>query len=337
MLVDVGDRHLTATVARMDAVVLIAGDDDLLLQRAVEARVAAACEQDPTLDVDRYDVVELDHLPELRTTSLFGGRALVVLRGVEAISGDLKNELEDYLDAPSPDAVLLLVARGTGKIPKIVKLATAAGERVDVKRPADWDDRAWDALVAGEFARASRQADPAAIAAIRSHAGTDPSAIASQVSSVCAAHSGETPVTVEDVEAVVEGHGRVSGFAVADAIADRDPQAAIVATRGALEHGDAPLAICGAVAFRMRQLLQIRGGASARDAGMSPGQHRRLQEVAARFGPGELAWCHNRVAQLDIDLKSADLAPDIVLELALIDMAIAREVGAPWNPLAARP
>ena len=318
----------------MVPVLLLAGDDDLLLQRELEQQLATLRVDHPELEIERHDIAELDHLPELRTTSLFGGRTCVVLRGVESVSGDLKVELETYLDAPSEDAVLVLVARGTGRIQRIAKLAKTHGERVDVKAPADWDDRGWDRVVGEEFRRLARKADATAIAAIRSHAGTQPALIASQVASVCAAAADAATITAEHVEAVVEGHGKASGFAIADAIAERNPTAALVALRGALEAGDAPLAVLGAIAFRTRQLLLVRSGASPKEAGISPGQHRRLQGLAAGFHPGELAWCHDRVAALDLELKGSDLPDTLLLEVGVIELATSRQVSAPFNPLA---
>ncbi len=319
------------------SVLLLAGDDDLLLLREAERRLEALQADDPELQIDRYDASELEHLPELRTTSLFGGRTCILVRGVEALAGDLKDELERYVAAPSPDAVLLLVARGTGKVQKLAKLVKEHGERIDVKRPPDWDDRAWDRIVGEEFRRLGRKADATAIAAIRTHAGQEPSAIASQVGSVCATHHGLAVLTAEQVDATVVGHGRASGFAVADAIAARDPHAALVALRGALQAGDAPLAITGAIAYRMRQLLQARSGASPKDAGMRPG--RMYDETVTRaraFTPGELAWCHDRVSRLDLALKGSELPDALVLELAVLELATSREVGAPFNPLASR-
>lgn len=318
----------------MPSVILLAGDDDLLLQRALEQRLASLRDEHPDIDVDLRDVSEIDALPELRTTSLFGGTTCVVLRGCEQADGQLKSEIETYLQAPSPEAILVLVARGTQKITKIAKLAKQFGERIDVKRPADWDDRSWDQLVRNEFERLQRRVDPSAIGAIRLHAGTDPGIIASQVASVAAASAADT-ISAADVEALVEGRGKASGFAVADAVAARDPAAAIVSARGALEAGEAPLALVGALTFRFRQLLQVRSGASAQHAGISAGQHRRLQGIAAAFGPGELAWCYDRLAQLDVDLKSAELPDELLLEVAIIELATPRVVGAPWNPLAA--
>ncbi len=321
----------------MDPVLLVTGDDDLLLQREVDRQLSELAEADPELAVDRYDVSELEQLPELRTTSLFGGRTCIVLRGVEGVSGDLKAEVETYLEAPSPDAILVLVARGVGKVQKIAKLAAQQGEKVEVKTPADWDDRGWDRLIGEEFRRLGRKADATAIAAIRTHAGTLPSAIASQVGTVCASHPDVAVVTGEHVDAVVEGQGKASGFAVADAIADRDPASALVALRGALAAGDAPLAVLGAVTFRLRQLLQVRSGASPKEAGIRPGRrYDDTKRQAAAFHPGELAWCHDRLAQLDLELKGSELPDDLVLEVGVLEVATSTEVGAPWNPLVPR-
>lgn len=322
----------------MTSVLLITGDDELLLQREVERALAelhAAADDD--LTVDRYDVGELDQLPELRTTSLFGGRTVVVLRGLEAIAADLKAELETYLAGPSPDAVLILATRGTGKVQKIAKLAGEHGERREVKTPADWDERGWERLIGEEFRRLGRKADATAVTAIRTHAGDEPSAIASQVATVCASQADVAVLTGEHVDAVVEGQGRTSGFAVADAIADRDPAAALTALRGALGAGDAPLAVLGAITYRLRQLLQLRSGAGPKEARMRPGrQYDRARAQAGGFHPGELAWCHDRLAQLDLELKGSELPDDVVLEVGVLEVATSTPVGAPWNPLATR-
>lgn len=315
---------------------LLVGDDDLLLQRELERQLDQLRSEDPELDVAVHDVSETEHLPELRTASLFGGRTCVVLRGVEAMAGDLKAEVEAYAASPSDDAVLVLVARGAGRIQKVARLAKEADARVEVKSPPDWEDRSWDRLVGEEFRRLQRKADATAIAAIRAHAGQVPGVIASKVASVCAANAGVPVLTAEHVDAVVEGHGRVSGFAVADAVAARDAAGALVALRGVLEAGEAPLAVHGALTFRFRQLLRARSSTSPKDAGLAAGQFKRLKATAAAFGPGELAWCHDRLAQLDLDLKGSELPGELLLELAVLELATPRQVGAPFNPLVGR-
>lgn len=323
----------------MPPYLLLVGDDDLLLQRELERQLAALTSEDPELEVAVHDASELEHLPELRTASLFGGRSAVVVRGVEQLSSSfkpqLKAELEDYVAAPSPDAVLVLVARGAGRVQKLAKLAKQAGARVDVSTPRDDDERGWDRLVGEEFRRLGRKADATAIAAIRSHAGQDPATIGSKVASVAAAAPDAATLTAEHVHAVVEGHGRTTGFAVADAVVARDAAAALVALRGALSFGEQPLAVCGALAFRFRQLLQVRAGAPPKEvAGAFGDRYRQLKAAAGAFNPGELAWCHDRIARLDLDLKGSELPDDVVLELAVLELATSRQVGARYNPQA---
>lgn len=320
----------------MAAVHLVVADDDLLLRREVEHVLGSLRAEDAELQVEVHEAAETEHLPELRTASLFGGRTCLVLRGVEALTEPLKGELEVYLQAPAEDAVVVLAARSVGRVQKVAKLAKEHGERTDVTTPPDWDDRGWDRLVGEEMRRAGRRAEQGAVAAIRAHAGNEPAAIASKVAQVCEAAPREATITAEHVEAVVEGHGRRSGFAVADEVADRDPAAALVALRGALESGEAPLAVLGAMVFRFRQLLRVRAGAAPKEAGVSPGRHRHLKAVAAHFGPGELAWCHDRLARLDVELKGSELPSELVLELGVIEVATPRQVGAPFDPRAAR-
>jgi DNA polymerase-3 subunit delta len=276
----------------------------------------------------------------MRTASLLEERTCVVLRGVEALSGEshraLREQIEQYLAAPDPSNVLILVARNIGRIPTLAKAAAAAGEKIDVAIPAEHDGRAWDRLVADEFARLGRQVQPAAIEAIIEHAGHDATVIASQVATVCHATEAGRVITDEDVEVVVAGQGRVSAFVIAEAIERRDPVAALMALRGAMGSGEAPLRIVGALTFRMRQLLQARAGAEARDIGIPPGRLSHLRRTAQAFLPGELAWCHDRIARLDVALKGSDLPDDVLMDVAVVELATSRAPGAPFDPTAPR-
>lgn len=314
---------------------LVTGDDDHLIHRALEDLLAHLRRAAPDLDVEHVDAAGADGLPEMRTASLFGGRRCVVLRGAATLPGALGEQVSDYLDDPAPEATLVIVSRGTGRIRRVAKRVGEIGERTDARTPPPWKSDAWEAIVADELRRHGRDADRAALAALLERAGTDPTTIASKCAQVAAATGPDEAVTAEHVERITEGHGNRGGFAIADAVAERDPAAAIVALRGALEAGEAPLAILGAITYRMRQLLQVRGGASPREAGMSAGMHRRTERLARAFGPGELAWCHDRTARADLDLKSSDLPADLLLEVAVLELATSRDVGAPWNPLAA--
>ncbi len=317
---------------------LVHGDDDLLLHRATTDLVDRLRSDDDTLAFDIHEAVELEHLPSLRTTSLFGERTGVVVRGLEArgVSKDLRDEIADYLDAPDPDAVLVLTSRGLGSIRAITNRARKVGEVHEHKLPPEWQDRAWDGLVLDEFRRHGLRPDREVVGALRRHAGTDTNAIASQVAQVVATLDDGATLTADHVDEVVGGHGKESTFTLVDAVVDRDVPAALVALRGLLEAGDAPVMVAGALVWRFRQLLAIRGGGDNRDAGMSPAMFRRVRPQAFdNFGPGELAWAQDRLARLDVDLKGGSaLDADLVLELAVLDLATPQDVGARFNPMA---
>lgn len=311
---------------------LVTSDDPLLLRRGVERALHDLPEG---ADVERTDVDE-EGLPDVRTTSLFGGDTVHVLRFGRVPSGSVLDELTSLAESPGDTPVVVAVEHGVGRLPKTLKtLAELApsGGHIEMSRPPDWADEQWDRLVGDEFRGHDRHADATAIAAIRRHAGLEPGAIAVQVATVCAAApSGTETLTEEDVDRVLEGHGRQSGFAVADAIVARDTAAALTAARGALEAGDQPLALLGAIAYRIRQLLVLRAGGDGRAAGLgrrpvSGGRLRALgREARESFRPGELAWAVDRLAQLDHDLKGSDLPSDLLFEVAVVELCEGREV-----------
>lgn len=304
---------------------VLAGDDELLLQRALERLLAQLRADRPDTHVEQVDGSQLAGLPELRTASLFGGTRAVVVRDADRLSGGALDEVLAYLEAPDTGSVLVLVAESTDRRQRLFKRAQATGARIEmVRAPRPWDQRAWEQLVETELRRLDRDPDPAAVAAILAHAGTDAATIASKCAQVAAATPPSGRISPAQVEAVVEGHGNRGAFPVADAVADRDPAAAILALRGALDGGEQPLAVLGAIAFRLRQLLQVRGGASPDEAGVSPAHHRHLLRSARRFSPGELPWCHDRLCRADLDLKGSDLPGDLTLEIAVIELATPR-------------
>ncbi len=331
-----------------DPVILVTADDDHLLLREYEAVLEQVKADVPDADVQVHLVADLEHLPDLRTTSLFGGTTVAVIRGFGSKpdpKASLKEDLEAYLASPDPDAVLVLVARGTGSIRKIATLCEEVGRVVKAGIPAPWDERGWRDLVQGEFRRLRRRADASAVEAILSRAGTSAATISSHVSQVCLAHADVDTITEEHVAEVVEGAGNQGALAIASAaVEERDPARTVTLVRGALADGEQPLGLLGAVTAKVRDLMVARAGLDVGEARhrpdrggaprrANPGQVKRLQQTAQRYEVGELQWCHDRLGRADIALKGdSELPPDVVLELALLDIATRRRPGAPWDP-----
>lgn len=321
--------------------------------RATEVAVARLIADHPDAEPQVHEARETPALPELRTQSLFGGTTCVVLRGMHEASESLKADVDDYLEHPDPHAILLMTAKGTGKIRKIAAAVGKLGEVEEDRLPKPWQEREWQDVVRMEAKRCGRRIDAEALHELLERSGQSPAMIASNVTQVALAYPDVDSITGDHVRAVVTGVGNHGAGRVSDAVMQRDPAAALVALRGALEAGEAPLGIIGMLAARFRSMLALKGPGGQREvlarlgraawrpsvAGAAapktsnPGQLGFLRSDAARFGPGELGWCHDRLARADLQLKGdTDLPDDIVMELTIIDVATPRDPGPPWRP-----
>ncbi len=309
---------------------LFVGPQELLLRRAAERhlddlrRDAAAQGHDLELTDVRATDVRDRGLPDLRTASLFGGVRALLVREAQDLPAEAAAALADQV-GDGAEAHVLLLATGTQRIQGLARKVKAAGGRIDVAPPRDWEDRKWAALVAEEFGRHGRSAAPDAVAAILDHAGLDVATIAEKVAqAVASAPPGR--IGAKAVEAVVVGHGSRGSFAVADAMCDRDGAAALTLLRGVLDAGDDPVMVLGALVYRLRSLVAVAGrlDPSAVGLNVSAGQARRLQGVRRNFGPGELSRAYRVLADADRELKGGELPGPFVLERAVLEVATPR-------------
>ena len=302
---------------------LLVGPEELLLRRAADA-VLDELRGDGQLDLTDVRAAELkdEPLPDLRTGSLFGDPRAVMIRDAQELPSHISSALLAELEGAPPDATVILLASGTGKIQKLAAKVKALGGRTDIMPPKEWDTKAWSLLVVDEFRRHKRAADDAAVGAVLAHAGLDVATIAEKVAQVAAA-APAGKISAEHVEALVVGHGSRGSFAVADAMCDRNPSQALELLSGVLESGDDPVMVLGALAYRLRSLVAVAGRLEPKAVGLNitPGQARRLQAVRRNFGPGELTSAYAELARADLEIKSGELPARFILERAVVAVA----------------
>lgn len=302
---------------------LLTGTEELLLRRAAERLLDELRGEGPVEVVDlRAGDLREHGMPDLRTGSLFGDRRAVLVREAHELPSDIASGLVGELEQAPPEAVVILLASGTGRIMKLAKAIKAVGGRIDVAPPREWEGSKWAGLVRDEFRQHQRKASAAAVDAIVNHAGLDVSQIAEKVSQVVAAVP-HGVIDERDVERAVVGHGSRGSFAVADAMCARNPARALELLRGVLEAGSDPIMILGALVYRVRTIVAVAGKLDPKDAGLriSGGQLRHLHGARRNFGPGELTRAMRTLADADVELKSGDLPGELVIERAVVQIA----------------
>jgi len=259
---------------------------------------------------------------DLATPSLFGeGRALLVT-DAKSLPDDALFELKQYLQAPDPDAPLVLLATvgERAKAPAaLAKLVASLGTITEVKVQRK-DLPGWML----QRARTKElNLAPEGATALLDTLGPDPGALEQALDQLAAAYPGER-VTADIVAGQFRGLGEQHVWDLCDKAFARDLPAAMRSLRTLLEDREAGLMILGGITSRLRDLLKVKAlperlppAELAKRAGLRfDWQARRYREQARRFSMEELVALHERVTWADRALKSG-ATDDVVLPLVV--------------------
>ncbi|MBV8932666.1 MAG: DNA polymerase III subunit delta, partial [Kutzneria sp.] len=183
------DGPVSATVSP-DPLQLVLGDEELLVERAVRAAVAAARAADVQADHSRVRATDLTpaELVELLSPSLFADGRVVVLEAAQDGGKEIADAVLAYCRQPAEGIVLVVQHSGGGRS-KVAKelpaaLRKAGATVVDcakITKPADRDG-----FIRDEVRRAGGKIEAAALAALVEAVGTDLRELAAAASQLVA-------------------------------------------------------------------------------------------------------------------------------------------------------
>lgn len=241
---------------------LAVGQEDLLLDRAVQQVVAAARASDADTDVRDLtpDQLQPGTLAELTSPSLFAERKVVIVRNAQDLSADTVKDVKAYLGAPVEEITLVLLHAGGAKGKALLDAARKAGAR-EVACPKTTKPAERLSFVRSEFRALGRSASPEACQALVDSIGSDLRELASAVSQLVADVEGTIDEAV--VGRYYTGRAEASSFTVADRAVEGRAAEALEALRWSLSTGVAPVLITSALAQGVRaigKLSSARGG-----------------------------------------------------------------------------
>ena len=263
---------------------------------------------------------------DLVTPSLFGERRALLVSNARALPEQGVSELGRYLEAPDPDATLILLAvvgeraKAPAALSKLVKdVGTVTEVKIQRKELPAWILRR---AKAKELDLA-----PDGAAALVETLGEEPGALDQALDQLASAFGGQR-VTREAVTRQFRGLGEQHVWDLCDKAFARDLPGAMRSLRTLLESGEAGLLILGSITARLRDVVRIKAlpdRVSQADAARAAGlrfdwQVRRYRDQAKRFSPQELAEIHEVIAWADRALKSG-ATEDVVLPLVVTQIA----------------
>ncbi|MEV5825332.1 DNA polymerase III subunit delta [Spirillospora sp. NPDC052242] len=314
----------------VEPIILVVGDEELLVERAVGDIVASVRAGDP--DTEVIDLapggLEPGRISELTSPSLFGGGKVLVIRSAQDLGKDLTAEVLKYAKTPADDVVLVALhpggAKGKALVDGLTKLkarkitcpkVTKVGERVDFVRT---EIRNAGGKISADGARGLIDA-----------VGNDLRELAAACSQLVADTGGK----IDDaaVARYYRGRAEVSGFTVADKAIEGQLADALEQLRWALATGVPPVLIVSALAQGVRGLAKVggaprgaRGAALAKDLGMPPWKIERVQKQLRAWSADGVARAMTVVAEADAAVKGAAADPAYALERTVAEIVAAR-------------
>lgn len=297
---------------------LLSGET-FLAEEAID-RIRSEAGTDPLSEASfGADAAAAEILGALETPSLLGGRRLVVVREANDLGKDAVEALQRYLEAPSPSAVLVLVAAGRTKLDFAVKGAgRIALEAPKGRRLVGWiRERGRD--------RKLRIDDRAGWALVDS-VGTELRDLDNALQQLSTALGEGATVGAAEVRNAFPRLADERVYAFQDAVGERRLPVAMTALRRLLEQGDEPLMVFGALSSQIRRMLRARRSAdvSAKAVGDAMGlpswRAERLQRQCRAYREEELVDALGILAATDVEMKGGDVPPEAALERAVVQI-----------------
>jgi DNA polymerase-3 subunit delta len=316
---------------RLPGVVLLVGDEELLVGRAISAVSAAARRHDPDAsDSERLGgEIEGPELHELLGPSLFADGRVVIIRSAQDIKVAAFAVLRPYIEAPADGTTIVLQHAGGAKGKVLLEGARKANAlEISCAKLTRAEER--HDFVRAEVRRAGGTISPEAVAALVDAVGSDLRELAA-VSGQLVSDSGGR-VDVDLVGAYHRGRAEVTGFAVADLAVGGKSGEALETLRHALSVGVAEVLIADALADGVRSMARVASAgradpyALAAKLGMPPWKVKKAGAQARGWTEPGLRRALGIVASLNADVKGAAADPRYALERAVRQLGAARAV-----------
>lgn len=320
-------------------VCVVSGADEFLTQQRIHELTAQAHGLIPEADLMELDAGSAQpyEFDEAVSPSLLSTASLVLIAHAENMSQALADSVEAYIKqskeaaGQEPESLVIIEHNGSPKGTGIIRQLERAGAQVDkiesLKTP-----KARANFIVSLFEKRNRRIAPPAAQFIADVLGDKTGEMASLCDQLCDDFP-DNPMPVSIVRTYLSANPQVTGFAVAQAALQGRLAQAVVDMRSAVQQGQDPLALVGAIAMKIRSMAKAsavdQGKLTQAEAKMSPWQLRAVRQEVRGWTSSGLSRCIQMAAWVDEQCKSSGSDPLYALEKLLAALAAKGEVPLP--------
>jgi DNA polymerase-3 subunit delta len=311
---------------------LVVGEEELLVERAVQVVVDAARRADPQTEVRRIRATDLvpGELDELVSPSLFAQGRVVIVGAAHEAGKDLADAVLQHarqLAQGAEGTVLVVVHSGGGRGKVLADGLRAAGAVVsECPRVTRFEDRA--GFVRDEVHRTGGRISTGAVTALLDAVGSDLRELARAAAQLSADSAGV--VDEAAVRRYHRGRAEVTGFSVAEKAMTGDRAGALETLRWAMQLGVPHVLVADALADAVRTVARVSASGRAdpyrlaSTLGMPPWKVKKAMTQARGWERDGLAKAIQLVAAVNADVKGAAADAEYALERTVLALCAAR-------------
>ena len=313
----------------MNPFYLILGGEAALADRALAKLTAQLKDESAEITTIFAADALLGDISDALAPSLFSERRALIIKDLQDLPEDAKDEVTKYLAEPDGLTTVVFVNKGGVKGKALLDAIKKVKPEIIACEPLKKEAEK-EAFVKDLFLDSGRKASPGAVAALVGALGGDMRELQQAVSQIAL----DSPAGVIDEAMVDKFHqGRVetTGFDVADATVDGNLPVALISLRSAIETGTDPVMVTSAIASALRSLAKVSGSANgaksfeiAGQLGMAPWQIDKARRQLQGWTPRALSKAVQAIALADAQVKGAATDPIYALEKALATITAAR-------------
>ena len=316
-------------------VYIVQGEERLLVDEAIRLILTAAVGRpDDPMAIERVDLAEpgrgaRDVLAACRSLGLFTPRVAVLVRAAESLDTDRmaadRGDIASYVNAPSRDATLILVATKLDGKSALVKRVKKHGRVLSFDPLRQRDVPEW---VSAEARRLGHAMDGVTARLVAELVGTSLQQIRLVVDQLSLYVGPGRPIEEPDVVRCLVATRAHGIFELVDAVGQRRSAVALGHLRSMLEHREPPLRILSMLTRHFRMLWQMAAARAAglgldqatADLGLHPYQAKKLWSQSAQFQPFMLRAAYEGLFEADLRLKSKGLDDPLVMEQLVLGL-----------------
>lgn len=315
----------------IDPLYLIYGEEQYLMDSLVE-QIATAFVGELQKEINyfvRYAPdCSLDDLLALTAgAGLFSSRKVIVYRDYQNLRNVDHAGFKKYLERPTPDICLILMARTATVTQARYKILRGHARLVNVPPLREGELHTW---VEEEFARHGKKATAEAVRTLVYLVGGHIHDLQTEITQVVNFFQDEETILPEHIEKVVGIYVTQSVFELTGAIARKDVEKSLFILHNLLEKGESPGSILFWLIRHITILWKIRGfyhsGIKNRQTiqerlKIYPRHYQQYETALAHWSLAQLQASLGLIKEADRLLKSTPIAAETILDILVVKLA----------------